>query len=58
MVPTVPMKAWLQLPHKARSYHDLTLPHANAKKAHFCSMCGPDFCAMKLTQEIREKQGD
>ncbi len=43
-------------PHKARSYHDLTLPHAGAKKAHFCSMCGPDFCAMKLTQEIRENE--
>lgn len=41
-------------PHKARAYHDQTLPHAGAKKAHFCSMCGPDFCAMKLTQEIRE----
>ena len=40
-------------PHRARAYHDLTLPHASAKKAHFCSMCGPDFCAMKLTQEIR-----
>lgn len=40
-------------PHKARAYHDQTLPHAGAKKAHFCSMCGPDFCAMKLTQEIR-----
>ena len=45
-------------PHKARSYHDLTLPHAGAKKAHFCSMCGPDFCAMKLTQEIRESNPD
>ena len=44
-------------PHKARAYHDLTLPHAGAKKAHFCSMCGPDFCAMKLTQEIRQTQG-
>ncbi len=43
-------------PHKARSYHDQTLPHARAKKAHFCSMCGPDFCAMKLTQEIREAE--
>lgn len=43
-------------PHKARSYHDLTLPHAGAKKAHFCSMCGPDFCAMKLTQEIRNSK--
>lgn len=40
-------------PHRARTYHDLTLPHAGAKKAHFCSMCGPNFCAMKLTQEIR-----
>lgn len=41
-------------PHKAREYHDITLPHAGAKSAHFCSMCGPNFCAMKLTQEIRE----
>ncbi len=43
-------------PHRARAYHDLTLPHAGAKKAHFCSMCGPDFCAMKLTQEIRAQE--
>lgn len=43
-------------PQRAREYHDLTLPHAGAKKAHFCSMCGPDFCAMKLSQEIRHKQ--
>ena len=43
-------------PHRARQYHDITLPHASAKKAHFCSMCGPDFCAMKLTQEIREQE--
>ncbi len=42
-------------PQRARSYHDITLPHASAKRAHFCSMCGPDFCAMKLTQQIREK---
>ena len=42
-------------PHKARAYHDLTLPHANAKKAHFCSMCGPNFCAMKLSEEIRSQ---
>ena len=41
-------------PHRAREYHDLTLPHSGAKKAHFCSMCGPDFCPMKLTQELRE----
>lgn len=40
-------------PHKAREYHDLTLPHAGAKKAHFCSMCGPNFCAMRLSQDIR-----
>lgn len=44
-------------PHRAREYHDITLPHANAKKAHFCSMCGPNFCAMKLSQEIRENAG-
>ncbi len=43
-------------PHKARAYHDITLPHASSKKAHFCSMCGPDFCAMKLTQQIREQE--
>ncbi len=41
-------------PHKAREYHDKTLPHANAKKAHFCSMCGPDFCAMRLSSDIRK----
>ncbi len=41
-------------PSRARAFHDQTLPHARAKKAHFCSMCGPDFCAMKLSQEIRE----
>ncbi len=41
-------------PQKARSFHDLTLPHANAKKAHFCSMCGPDFCAMRLSQDIKK----
>jgi len=44
-------------PHRARDYHDITLPHSGAKKAHFCSMCGPNFCAMKLTQEIREREG-
>ena len=41
-------------PQRAREYHDLTLPHATAGKAHFCSMCGPDFCAMRLTQDIRK----
>lgn len=45
-------------PHKAREYHDLTLPHSSAKKAHFCSMCGPNFCAMKLTQEVRIIYGE
>ncbi len=45
-------------PQKACDYHDRTLPHANAKKAHFCSMCGPDFCAMRLTQDIRKRAGE
>ena len=38
----------------ARAYHDQTLPQESAKVAHFCSMCGPKFCSMKITQEIRE----
>jgi len=41
-------------PDTARSYHDETLPADGAKVAHFCSMCGPKFCSMKITQEIRE----
>ncbi|MDO3425645.1 phosphomethylpyrimidine synthase ThiC [Chryseobacterium sp. APV1] len=41
-------------PETARSYHDETLPADGAKVAHFCSMCGPKFCSMKITQEIRE----
>lgn len=41
-------------PETARSYHDETLPADSAKIAHFCSMCGPKFCSMKITQEIRE----
>ena len=41
-------------PDTARSYHDETLPQESAKVAHFCSMCGPKFCSMKITQEIRE----
>lgn len=41
-------------PDTARSYHDETLPADAAKIAHFCSMCGPKFCSMKITQEIRE----
>jgi phosphomethylpyrimidine synthase len=41
-------------PDTARSYHDETLPKQAAKTAHFCSMCGPKFCSMKITQEIKE----
>ena len=41
-------------PETARSYHDETLPQASGKVAHFCSMCGPKFCSMKITQEVRE----
>lgn len=40
-------------PDTARSYHDATLPAPAAKSAHFCSMCGPKFCAMKITQDLR-----
>ena len=41
-------------PDTAREFHDETLPSDNAKVAHFCSMCGPHFCSMKITQEVRE----
>ena len=47
-------------PDTARAYHDETLPQEGAKVAHFCSMCGPHFCSMKITEEVREyaaKQG-
>ena len=47
-------------PDRARQFHDETLPAQGAKVAHFCSMCGPKFCAMKITQDVREyaqKQG-
>ncbi len=47
-------------PEKARSFHDETLPHESAKTAHFCSMCGPTFCSMKITEEVRafaEREG-
>jgi phosphomethylpyrimidine synthase len=37
----------------ARAYHDETLPADGAKVAHFCSMCGPKFCSMELTQQVR-----
>ena len=41
-------------PDKARSFHDETLPKDSAKVAHFCSMCGPHFCSMKITQDVRD----
>ncbi|BBO57371.1 phosphomethylpyrimidine synthase ThiC [Cobetia sp. AM6] len=41
-------------PDTARSFHDETLPKDSAKVAHFCSMCGPKFCSMKITQEVRD----
>jgi phosphomethylpyrimidine synthase len=41
-------------PDTAREFHDETLPSDNAKVAHFCSMCGPHFCSMKITQDVRE----
>ncbi|MFP5268330.1 MAG: phosphomethylpyrimidine synthase ThiC [Acidobacteriota bacterium] len=44
-------------PERAREYHDETLPAEGAKTAHFCSMCGPKFCSMKITQEIRDAYG-
>jgi phosphomethylpyrimidine synthase len=41
-------------PETAEKFHDETLPAEGAKKAHFCSMCGPKFCSMKITQELRD----
>jgi phosphomethylpyrimidine synthase len=41
-------------PDTAREFHDETLPQEGAKVAHFCSMCGPHFCSMKITQEVRD----
>ena len=41
-------------PERAREYHDATMPKQAHKVAHFCSMCGPNFCAMKITQDVRE----
>ncbi|MCX6905534.1 MAG: phosphomethylpyrimidine synthase, partial [Verrucomicrobia bacterium] len=38
----------------SREFHDETLPQEGAKLAHFCSMCGPHFCAMKITEEVRK----
>jgi phosphomethylpyrimidine synthase len=42
-------------PDKARKYHDETLPQIGAKSVHFCSMCGPHFCAMKITEDVRRQ---
>ena len=47
-------------PDKAKEFRDETLPKESAKIAHFCSMCGPHFCSMKITQDVRDfaaKQG-
>jgi phosphomethylpyrimidine synthase len=41
-------------PERAREYHDQTMPHESHKVAHFCSMCGPHFCSMKITQDVRD----
>jgi phosphomethylpyrimidine synthase len=41
-------------PEKARAFHDETLPQEGAKSAHFCSMCGPHFCSMKITEDVRK----
>jgi phosphomethylpyrimidine synthase len=41
-------------PERARSFHDETLPQEGAKSAHFCSMCGPHFCSMKITEDVRK----
>ena len=44
-------------PDRAREFHDATLPKDSAKVAHFCSMCGPKFCSMKISQEVRKAAG-
>src|SRR3954464_7618813 len=41
-------------PERAREFHDETLPQEGAKTAHFCSMCGPHFCSMKITEDVRK----
>ncbi|MGC4016077.1 MAG: phosphomethylpyrimidine synthase ThiC [Luteolibacter sp.] len=41
-------------PVTAREFHDETLPQDGAKTAHFCSMCGPHFCSMKITEDVRK----
>jgi phosphomethylpyrimidine synthase len=45
-------------PDTAREFHDETLPAAPAKTAHFCSMCGPKFCSMRISQDIRDTFSD
>ena len=45
-------------PEKARAYHDEGLPQESGKVAHFCSMCGPKFCSMKISQEVRDYAAD
>lgn len=45
-------------PETARAYHDQTLPQETFKSAHFCSMCGPKYCSMKITEDIRKMAGD
>ncbi|ALQ07141.1 thiamine biosynthesis protein ThiC [Pseudoalteromonas sp. Bsw20308] len=45
-------------PDRAREYHDETLPQESGKVAHFCSMCGPKFCSMKISQEVRDYAKD
>ncbi|KQY56380.1 MULTISPECIES: phosphomethylpyrimidine synthase ThiC [unclassified Nocardioides] len=44
-------------PHTAEAFHDETLPAEASKTAHFCSMCGPKFCSMKISQDVRERFG-
>ena len=43
-----------QDPDTAKEFHDETLPKDSMKVAHFCSMCGPHFCSMKITQDVRD----
>ena len=45
-------------PERARAYHDETLPAESAKVAHFCSMCGPKFCSMRISHNIRDAHKD
>ena len=45
-------------PETAQEYHDETLPSEGAKTAHFCSMCGPHFCSMRITEDVRKYAAD